>query len=385
MDKAAVIALILVLGLGPAAEAARAAPPPAAWGHDGYGPANTRYNPSESVVNARSFRRLKLRWTVTPAPGRPGCEPVTVAPRAVGDRVFLLEAGGVAAYSATTGRRLWLNKGFSLITAGPIVAGGLVLVADTRCESNSSFDGSLIALDAATGAQKWRRTAAWTIDTAVADAGTVVISGSCATCDDAGHGVNAYHLADGTPAWARPGHVLAGPVSAGGTVLLRRTTGSADTWAGGITTGTPIWGTGQASSVVAANPAGTRFYLRDDSGLSARTAADGEQLWQVPKESGDLAADGRRVYVASAGRVNTYDAGTGRLLWTRALAAPRLPVRAGGLLYVLSGTGDLAVLSPADGTPLRGKAAHRGLDQHVVPAGGRLLTSHRRTVRAYTP
>jgi outer membrane protein assembly factor BamB len=386
MDKAGVIAMILALGLGSGtAPAAHAATSPAAWGQDGYGPGNTRYNPAESVVNAGSLGRLKLRWTVSPAPGKPGCEPGPATPRVVGDRVFLLEGGGVAAYSAGTGKRLWRNTGFGRITTGPIVAGGLVVVAETGCDSNSDYDGSLIALDAATGVQRWRRTAAWTLDTAVADAGTIVASGYCGTCDDARHGALAHRLSDGTPLWTHPNEVLSGPVSAAGTVLLRHTTGSGQTWASRIGTGAPTWGTDLASAAVAANPAGTTFYLRDDSGLRARAAADGRELWQVPKEGGDLATDGRRVYVASVGRVNTYDAATGRLLWTRALATPRAPVRAGGLLYVLSGQGTLAVLSPDAGTPIGSKATYRGLELHVVPAGGRLLTSQRRAIRAYAP
>ncbi|WP_157751211.1 outer membrane protein assembly factor BamB family protein [Actinoplanes derwentensis] len=361
------------------------APPPASWGHDGYGPGNTRYNPAETVINAGSVNRLKLRWTVTPAPGRPGCQPAPDAPRAVGDRVYLLEAGGVAAYQAATGKRLWRNTGFSQITAGPIVAGGLVLVATTSCESASDYDGSLVALDAATGAQRWRRTAAWTIDTAVTDAGTVATSGACGTCDDARHGATAYRLEDGIPLWTHSNEVLAGPVSAGGTILLRRTAGRPGTWAGRITTGKPVWGTDLTPTAVAANPDGTQFYLRSDTGLAAHAATDGRRLWLVPKEAGDLAADGRRVYVASAGRVNTYHAATGRLLWTRALAAPRAPVRAGGLLYVLTGGGNLTILSPGDGTVISSRTAYSALEAHVVPAGGRLLTTQQKTIRSYAP
>ncbi|HWS33058.1 MAG TPA: PQQ-binding-like beta-propeller repeat protein [Actinoplanes sp.] len=361
------------------------APPPVSWGHDGYGPGNTRYNPAESVLNIKSVDRLRLRWTVTPAPGRPGCQAAPDAPRVAGDRVYLLEAGGVAAYHAATGERLWRNTGFSLITAGPIVAGGLVLVGNTACESASDYDGSLIALDAATGAQRWRRTAAWTIGTAVADAGAVVTSGECGTCDDARHSTHAYRLDDGTPLWNHPNETLAGPVSAAGTVLLRRTTGRLDTWAGRITTGKPVWGTDLEPTAVAANPAGTRFYLTTGAGLAAHAATDGRRLWHLPKEAGDLAADGRRVYVASAGRVNTYDAATGRLLWTRALTEPRAPIRAGGLLYVLTGTGTLAILKPGDGTIIRTRASYSALTAHVVPAGGRLYTTGRTTIRAYEP
>ncbi|GAA0572596.1 hypothetical protein GCM10010172_66430 [Paractinoplanes ferrugineus] len=360
-----------------------AGPPPAAWGQDGYGPGNTRYNPAESVVNASSIGRLALRWTVRPALGRPGCGADPIAPRVVGDRIFLRDGGGVGAYQAATGKPLWRQTGFSQVSAGPLVAGGLVLVAGTKCGSSSDYDGTLIALDAATGARRWQRTGPWTLDAVVADASTVVVSGACATCDDARRGTVAYRLTDGKPLWTHRNESLAGPVSAGGLILLRRSTGSAETWASRITTGAPVWGTDQAITAYAAEPA--VFYIGDGGGLCARSAVDGRTLWQVAKEAGDLATDGRRVYVASVQRVNTYDARTGRLVWSRALNAPAMPVRAGGLLYVTTGTGAVAVLSATDGRPVATKGLAIAPRQHVVVAGGRLLTTDQSAVRAYAP
>jgi outer membrane protein assembly factor BamB len=385
MRKVIIILFALVYGCGASVATAYAAPPPAGWSQDGYGPGNTRYNPGESVINAGSVGRLRLRWTISPAHAGPGCESSPVVPLAVGNRVFLLDGGGVAAYNAATGKRQWRNTGFGLITANLIVAGGLVLVFDTGCNSYSSYDGYVTALDAATGAQRWRKTGSWRIDGVVADAGTVVTSGYCGTCDDAAHGVVAYRLTDGAQLWTHPNETLAGPVSANGTILLHRTTGSNDTWATRIGTGAPTWGTTVASTAVATNPSGSQFYLTDSGGLGARLAGSGRQLWQVPKESGDLAADGRRVYVASVGRVNTYDATTGRIVWTRALANPRAPVRAGSLLYILYGNGILAVLSAADGRPITTGTTYSGLTQHVVPAGGRLVTTQKATIRGYAP
>jgi outer membrane protein assembly factor BamB len=380
MRRISLIVAFMMLGI--ATPPAHAATVPADWGQDGYGPGNTRYNPAESVVNATSVGRLRFRWTATAAPGEPDCSAKPAAPLVVGSRVYLLGGGGLAAYDAATGRRAWLKTGLGLVTTTPIVAGGLVLVFGTSCHSNSDYDGSVTAFDAATGVQRWHRTASWTTDIAVADAGTVVVSGHCPTCGDAEHGVTAYRVIDGTELWKRANQVLAGPVSAGGTILLRPTRGSGETWASQIDGGTPVWGTSQVATAVAADPAGTQFYLKDGGGLCARTASEGRQLWTVPKEAGDLAADGRRVYVASAGRVNTYDARTGRLLWTRALTNPRMPVRAGGLLYVLTGPGTLAVLSPVDGKPVT-TAAYTGLTRHVVLAGGRLFTIQGTAVRAY--
>ncbi|GIF19971.1 hypothetical protein Ate02nite_27010 [Paractinoplanes tereljensis] len=376
-------ALLLTIGLG-ATVPAQATPPPASWGQDGFGPGNTSYNPSESVVNAGSIGRLKLRWTVTSSSGTPGCRPDPLAPLVVGNRVFLRDGGGVGAYDAATGKRLWRDTG-SGTAAALIVAGNLVLVFDGGCDSSSAYGSSVTALDAGSGARRWRRTGGWTVDTAVADAGTVVTSGACGTCGDAAHGVNAYRLSDGALLWSRPNEVLAGPVAAGSLVLLRETTGTAETWASRISTGKPVWGTSRSSTAAAASPAGTQLYLTDDECLSARLAGDGKPLWTVPKESGDLAADDRQVYVASAGRINTYNAKTGRLVWTRALPNPGSPVRAGGLLYVRSGKGSLAILNAADGRPVPIKTTYGGLSVHVVAAGGRLLLTGESSVRAYAP
>ncbi|MEU4244120.1 PQQ-binding-like beta-propeller repeat protein [Actinoplanes sp. NPDC026619] len=376
-------ALVMTIGLGGAVPA-QAKPPPASWAQDGFGPGNTSYNPTESVINAGSIGRLKLRWTVASAPGAPGCRPDPLAPLAVDDRVFRRDASGVAGYDAASGKQLWRNASAGT-AAALIAAGNLILVFDGGCYSASSYGSSVTALDAGTGARRWTRSGGWTIDTAVADAGTVVTSGYCGTCEDAQHGVNAYRLTDGALLWSRPGQVLAGPVSAGGLVLLRETTGGAETWASRISTGKPLWGTSRSSSVSAASPDGTRFYIRDDDSLCARLVGNGKPLWKIPKETGDLAADDRYVYVASAGRMNTYDAKNGRLVWTRALASPREPVRAGGLLYVLYGKGSLAVLTPADGRPVAAKATYSGLSEHVVPAGGRLLISGESSLRAYAP
>jgi outer membrane protein assembly factor BamB len=364
---------------------AGSAPPPPQWGQDGYGPGHTRYNPDEATINAATIGKLKLRWSVTPAPGEPGCTPPPVAPLVSGGRVFLTDTGGVAAYDLTTGKRLWSAPVFSLIQAPLVVTDGLVVVFDTNCYSTSDYASGVTALNAATGAKVWEKSSNWTIDTAVADTGTVVVSGYCGTCDGSDHGVDAFRIADGAKLWSHENEVLAGPVSAGGRVLLHRTIGGGDTYASPITTGAPTWGTSGTITAAGATPDGRQFYLATGEGLAAVDAATDRLAWQVPTEGGDLAADGRRVYVASAGRVNTYDAANGKLLWTRALTDPRSPVRAGGLLYVLNGAGTLAVLSPVTGQPVVTNNLSTGLTAHVVPAAGRLLTRQGPTVHAYTP
>jgi outer membrane protein assembly factor BamB len=324
------------------------------------------------------------RWTTHPGAGEPGCEPSPDAPLVVDGRVYMVDGGGVAAYNARTGVRLWLNTSFSVITAHLVVAGGLVLVSDTSCYSNSDYDGNVTALNAATGVEQWRSTGSWIIDKVVADAGAIVTSGYCGTCDGFEHGVEAYHLSDGSRLWSHENEVLAGHVSARGRILLACTS-RAETYAATIGTGTMIWSLGRTAAAVAATPAGDQLYLTNTAGLTAVDAGTGRQRWRIGKETGDLAADGRRIYVASAGRINTYDARNGRLLWTRALTNPSTPIRAGGLLYTIYGTGTLAVLSPTTGAPIRARMSLQGLTDHVVPASGQLFIIQGSIVTAYAP
>lgn len=376
------LAAVLVAA-APVAGPAEAATPRTAWTHDGYGPGNTGYNPDESVVNASSIKQLKQRWSVTVGPGDPGCGPAPVPPVVVDGRVFLHD-GGVSAYDAKTGKRLWINRNFSLLRARLIVTDGVVLVTDTNCYSNSNYDGTVTALDVRTGVERWSSRGSWTVDTIVAEAGTVVTSGYCGTCDDAPYGVVAYRVSDGTERWRAPNTVLGGPVSAGGRVMLYRS-GSGESWLASTATGTPSRGLAGHWSARAANPAGDQFYLSNAAGLSAVRAATGQTVWRVRNEAGELAADGRRVYVAAAGRVNAYDAGNGKLLWTRALSGPSRPIRAGGLLYTVTADKRLAILSPVDGKPVAYGTAYAGLTDHVVAAGGVLYLTRGANVRAYAP
>jgi outer membrane protein assembly factor BamB len=292
----------------------------------------------------------------------------------VDGRVFVLDGDGVAALDAKTGRRLWDNMSFSFISADLIVVGGLLLVTDTNCYSNSNYDGHVTALDVRTGVARWRSTGNWMVDTIVADAGMVVTSGYCGTCDDFERGVIGIRASDGAQMWSYDNVVLAGPVSAGARVVLTGTNGQPD-FVASIKTGAPLYYPGSGWRPTAASPAGDRFYATNTLGLNALDAKNGKVVWTVKKESGDLAADNNRVYVASAGRINAYHPKTGKLIWARAIADPGRLVRAGGLLYVTSGSGTLAILSPTNGKTLSSGSAY-GPTHGVVVAGGQIVGAH---------
>jgi outer membrane protein assembly factor BamB len=362
---------------------AAAATAPSQWAQPGYGPGRNYYNPQESVVNAGTIKKTKFRWSFSRQDGSPGCNASPQAPLVVDGRVFVLDGDGVAALDAKTGRRLWDNLSFSFISADLIVVGGLLLVTDTNCYSNSNYDGHVTALDVRTGVARWRSTGSWMVDTIVADAGMVVTSGYCGTCDGFESGVIGMRAGDGAVMWSFHNMVLAGPVSAGGRVMLTGTDGQPD-FVASIKTGAALFYPGSGWRPAAASPTGDRFYATNTLGLHAIDAKNGKVVWTVKKESGHLAADSNRVYVASAGRINAYHPKTGKLLWTRTVTDPERLVRAGGLLYVTSGSGTLAILSPVNGKTIASGSAY-GPTYGVVVAGGRIYAGGGGAVRAYAP
>ncbi|AGL18479.1 PQQ-binding-like beta-propeller repeat protein [Actinoplanes sp. N902-109] len=379
----AAAAMILLAPVTPAAAA-----PAAAWSQDGYDAGHTFYNPAEAVINSTTIGKLRTRWSVTPRTNPGGCALQPVAPVVVGARMFLLDPyeNQVGAYDTTTGRRLWTSSIGFLEATGLAVADGKVVVSDEKCFSQSSDSSNLVALDVADGSEVWSTSWVYSTDMFVVSGGAVVTSGHCSVeCDpDDAHAVAAWRLSDGAMLWERAaGTQLAGPVVRNGQILLTSTELQGTSVVDAYTGNPPAkdWHTGIRYTVSAADPVLPQYYVHSSLGLRAVHATTGRILWTVRNETGDLATDGRRVYVASAGRIATYDARTGRKLWTRALATPGNLVRAGGLLYATSRTA-LLVLAPTSGTTVRtfGTAT-----EHVTVAGGRLFVTNRRTVRAYTP
>ncbi|MEV6637656.1 PQQ-binding-like beta-propeller repeat protein [Actinoplanes sp. NPDC051470] len=374
------VAACVLAALAAAAPAQAAGPD--LWTQDGYGPGRTGYNPSESVINTGTIATLEQRWTVKASLLPEGCEPKPQPPLVQNGKMFLLDNGTVSGYDNTTGKRLW-NAGPAYLDANHIaVAGGLVLATEVNCFSNSNYDTNVVAINPNTGKMVWDALQGYSITSSVADAGVFVVSGFCGICDGEKYGVTAFRISDGKRLWQRINYVLAGPVSANGRIVLRDMVVPqvqvADIKTGGGLAGGGVW------NVAAANPAGDQFYLYNTSAMGAFDAKTLKAAWTVKKESGALVSDGKRVFVASANRVNAYNAATGKLYWTRAMPNPNNLIRAGGLLYVLSGK-KLQILSPPTGKPVVSGAAYGMLTDNVIATGGRLYTTSGSTVRAYTP
>ncbi|MGW4942836.1 outer membrane protein assembly factor BamB family protein [Actinoplanes sp. NPDC004185] len=346
------------------------------WTHDGFGPGNTGYNSAESVVNASTVKKLKLKWRAAPQPGTDGCQEQT-APVVADGRVFMIDAGGVGAFDFKTGRRLWSNATFmeDMVHRTMTVVGDIVISTGYYCYGVSDPSGHIVALDAKTGKVRWTHLEGNATERVVAQGGMLISYSMCEVCSS--YWVSGYRVSDGSEVWGQEG-VLSSPVSAGGRLLLTGT--GMGSFGVAATTGKVLWRSGVQWSVLAANPAGDQFYVRGpDDQLAALNASTGKVVWSVPAAAGQVAADGRRVYVSRPGKVTAYDAADGRSLWRREGVPDSRPIRAGGLLYVAG-----SILSPTNGSLVL-SATYSSPYQHAVVVGGQVLRVKGYELQAYAP
>jgi outer membrane protein assembly factor BamB len=366
------VAVVLAVTAAVAAPAHGAGP--AGWDHAGFDAEDSYYNPGESAINATTIGHLTRRWSV-PLRRRAETCPRASAPLVAAGRVVATDELGISAYQVATGALAWRYNWPDPGDAGTptlAVAGGVLIAANSDCNSASDPDGTLTAIDLATGKLRWRQETGIPIATSVVDKNTVVVSGESSSDELA---AIAYQTADGRQAWRKAGF-QASSVSASGRILL---TTDKSTTAVTITTGVALWKKPRHWRAESATPAADRFLVTDGTALTAVNAATGGVAWTAPGKASDLlATDGRRVYRAAGDTIEAVAATNGRPLWSRRLPAqPTQPVRAGGLLF----TGGAALLPTsgamaAPGTPFIGKQ---------IVTGGRLYTVNGTTLSSYAP
>lgn len=364
------------IGIALVAAAVLAAPTPASadpraeWVQPGFGPGDTYYNPGESVINAAGVNAVRRRWTVALPEAGERCARAA-EPVVAGGRVFVPHETGIAAYQAGTGLLSWrFAWPYPEDESTPYLAvsGGLLIVANQGCQSQSDPNGTVRALSVSSGRLVWSAAMQAPVRSLVVDRGVVVVSGESMSDSPA---VVGLRVTDGAQLWQVADHASAG-VSAAGRVLVGRV-GAAGTSALAVATGRVLWTKRVAWAGRAANPAGDRFYASAaGNAMVCVDAATGALVWTAAGRAGPLvAADGRRVYRATAGGIEALDARTGRLRWTASLAGGAgQPVRAGGLLYVGLGAGKpLGILHAANG-----RRASAGTQVGSVAAGNVVVT-----------
>jgi polyvinyl alcohol dehydrogenase (cytochrome) len=142
---ACVAATVPVLHTGPAG-----AQENAEWSMGGHDIGNSRSNPSESILNTSTARNLALKWTVTTAGD------VSATPAVVDGAAYFPDWGGTFwKVDADTGQVIWsrqvadyVNRAGAVSRSSPAVAGNTVYIG--------IHDGAeLLAIDTATGNLRW--------------------------------------------------------------------------------------------------------------------------------------------------------------------------------------------------------------------------------------
>jgi outer membrane protein assembly factor BamB len=355
------------------------------WAQSGYSAGDTYYNPGESVINAASVNAVRRRWTVALPEARERCARAA-EPVVAGGRVFVPQETGISAFQAGTGQLSWrFTWPYPEDESTPhlAVSGGLLIVANHGCQSQSDPNGTVRALSVSSGRLVWSAALQAPVESLVVDRGIAVVSGESASDSPAVVGLG---VADGTQRWQLADHSSAG-VSAAGRVLVSRV-GAAGTSALSITTGKAVWTKAVVWAGQAATPAGDRFYVSDRrNAMLCLDSATGAVVWTAARKGSPLiAADGRRVYRAMTNRIEALDARTGRVRWTAPFAGNAgQPVRAGGLLYATVDAGKpLGILHAATGRRASaGNQIGSVVGGHVVVTGGWIYAIKGNTLSGY--
>jgi outer membrane protein assembly factor BamB len=303
------------------------------WDQPGFSATHQGDNPYENVLSPSTVSGLHLQWSY----GTGSAD--AFAPMEDGGVVYVTTFNGsLDALNAATGAQMWSFPTGSLLLSPPAVSGGIVYFG--------TFGGTEYALDAATGAQMWSFTAAGGILGAPAVANGVVY-----VTDNAGN-VYALTAATGQPLWtyATGAEITTAVAVANGTVYATNTSGNV--YALTAATGQPMWtdGAGAAATTAPTVANGLVYVGSANDSVYALNAVTGVGAWSFATNGEVVAAPavaGDVVYIDSEdGNLYALAAGTGSELWsfTTGAGIAAAPAVAGGVVYVGSGDQNLYAL-----------------------------------------
>jgi outer membrane protein assembly factor BamB len=285
--------------------------------------------------------------------------------------------GNLYAIDADTGALRWKLPTGSSVVSRPAVVDGTVYVG--------SSNEDVYALNAATGAIRWKRDTGGAVDSGLAVTDGVVYVGN----DN--NEVFALDAATGAVGWTRRtgDNVTTNPAVSGGTVYVGCEDDSV--YALDAATGAVRWRRttgGQVNSSPAIS-AGVVFVGSDDGKVYALNAATGSVEWTRSTggkvDSAPAVADGVVFVGSDDGDVYALDSATGSVEWTRPTGGEvdSGPAVSGGTVFVGSVSGDVYALDSATGAPrwkrytggavnsspaVSGGVVYIGTDNHAVYA-----------------
>ena len=243
---------------------------------------------------------------------------VALQPAGDGNRVYAASHdGNVSAFTPEKGKQVWRTKLDIELTSGPGVGEGHVVV--------TTATGFAIALDAATGEEKWRA------DIAGESLARPLISGETVIVQTIDNRIEALSLFDGRSRWSvvqsAPALTMRGsatPVAVGRTIVAGFDSGRIV--AAEIDTGTVVW----------------ESLLSPPQGRS-----DLDRLSDI---DGSLAVVGQDVYAAGyQGRLASLASESGQILWNREISSYTGVAADWNSIYTVRDDGEIIALTRLSG------------------------------------
>ncbi|TBW39805.1 hypothetical protein EYW49_05980 [Siculibacillus lacustris] len=316
-------------------------------------------------------------------------------PVAAGGRAFVLDpAGNVTAVSLSGGGVSWQAKVRPADIDEPATTGGLG-TDGSRVYAATAY-GTMVALDADTGAKVWEKKLS-----EPARGGPTIADGRIYVVTQANI-VYALSTADGSEIWSyrgvpEMGNLLSSsnPAVSGGVVVVPFTSG--ELVALDVKNGMPVWGDALARasrnyavsglSTIASSPVISDGVVYA-TGVGSRTVAvqlkTGARLWDIAFGSEHTpVVSGNALFMVDLDEtIAAVDRKTGDILWANRLPVTKAkkkrtnwagPVLAGGTLWVVSNEGTLIGVDPASGRVTATVAGGEASMVAPIAVSGKLL------------
>ncbi|WP_448657352.1 PQQ-binding-like beta-propeller repeat protein [Sphingomonas sp. CJ99] len=332
-------------------------------------------NASKSMGHPSLGQSLTRAWTVT-IPGTTKTVRLAAAPVVAGGRVYVMDSSGVVhAMSADTGTTIWTQQTSTDEANERSRFGGGVSVDGARVYATNGV-GEVVAMEAADGTQVWRAKPGGPLR----GAPTLANGNVYALSQD--NQLFALSQADGSVVWTQAASLepqgvfgVAAPAVAQGTVVTGFSSGELNAYR--YENGRSLWSdalsrTSISTSVSAladidAEPVidqGRVYAVGQGGRMVAVEILNGQRLWE--QNIGGIATPwviGEWVFVVtSEGRLAAIARANGKVRWITPLQRYRNekkrkgpinwvgPVLAGGRLILVNSRGEMAQVSPADGS-----------------------------------
>lgn len=330
--------------------------------------------PSNTLQNLSLGRSLKRVFAVNAGTGSTNSGRLTAMPIVVGGRIYVLDSEAVVrAFSANTGAPVWSTSLVPKGKDGEGAFGGGLASNGSQVFATTAF-GEVVALNAGTGSEVWRKKFSAPIKTAPTVANGQVYFVTVA------NEAFALATASGAQLWQSSGTGESAsaisntsPAVAGGMVVVPHTNGDLTAFSAGG--GQQFWSESLASTRAGASVAnlnaitgrpviasGKVYAISNAGRMAAFDLKSGSEIWsrefsgnQTPWVSGEyiFVISQKRRMVAIARR-------TGAVKWVVDLPGGGIwagPVMGGGRLLAVSSKGVLASISPQTGKTINTREA----------------------------